>query len=597
MKIFMIKPTIILIALALSIGARAQQNNPSAAEEAADSAAAVAAAAVLATQAQGETNSDASAAQQQAVGQLIQAVVDATQSENGEQPAEGDNDKSVEPGAKRPVRGQGTRGTTGSGTNAVSLSALLASQSTNHTAAGTQMLRLNFRNAPLSMVLDYLSDAAGFTISANSKVDLKGTVTVWSNRPVSRNEAIRILDDSLTTSGYGATVEGSVLNIFVVDATNTKIIAGIPNNDYTNIPPTKDLVTQIVYVHNVEAAQLITSLQPLMPAGTSMTPNQGANAIVLTDTKANIRRMAQLVKALDTPSVSATAVRVFPLTYADATALAQVVTQLFQGDSTGNRPSTPGFPFLPGGFGLGRDRSSRSDGASAPQAGRVASAKVTAVADDRSNSLVVSASDEQMTLVEDLVKQMDVNVDDLTEVRVFRLRYADPQETADQLANLFPDPALQQSASSRSSSRFGGPFPFSRDRSSSTGNNTDRNSRKLVQARVTAVPDPRTGSVIVSASRDMMTQIAGIIDELDSDPARKKKVFVIKVENRDPQDVVNELQSVIATDSGGNFNNTRAGSQQSGSQLNTRQQNNLRNQGNTANTMLNPGSSSSRTGR
>ena len=95
----------------------------------------------------------------------------------------------------------------------------------------------------------------------------------------------------------------------------------------------------------------------------------------------------------------------------------------------------------------------------------------------------------------------------------------------------------------------------------------------------TAVPDPRTQSVLVSASRDMMPQIAGIIEELDSDPAKKKRVHVIKVENRDPQELVQDLQSVIATDtSGGTFNNSR-NANQSGSQLNTRQQNNIQNQG------------------
>jgi type II secretory pathway component GspD/PulD (secretin) len=591
MKTFMTQPLIASLTLALCFAARAQQDNPPAADGGSGGAA------VNAPQSETDTSTDTTAEQQQAVGQLIQAVVDAAQPTNGEQPAEDENSKPAEPGAKRPVRGQGTRGTTGTGTNAVSLSALVASQSTNHTAGTAQMLRLNFRNAPLSMVLDYLSDAAGFTISANSKVDLKGAVTVWSNRPVTRNEAIQILDDSLTASGYAATVEGNVLNIFVVDATNTKIIAGIPNNDYTNIPPTKDLVTQIVYVHNVEATQLITSLQPLMPTGTSMTANQGANAIVITDSKANIRRMAQLVKALDTPNVSASTVRVFPLTYADATALAQVVTQLFQGESAGSRSGTPSFGFFPGGFpGRGSSRS-ESSSSSAAQTGRVAAAKVTAVADDRSNSLVVSGSDEQMALVEELVKQMDVNVDDLTEVRVFRLLYADPQEIADQLTSLFPDPTTRQTTSSRTSSQPGGPFPFfTRDRSSS-GTSTDPNSRKFTQARVTAVPDPRTGSVIVSASHDLMSQIAGIIEKLDSDPARKKKVYVIKVENRDPQDVVEELQSVIATDSSGNLNNARSTSQQSGSQLNTRQQNNLRNQGNSSSSLMNGGASGTRTGR
>src|SRR6185436_6679356 len=132
----------------------------------------------------------------------------------------------------------------------------------------------------------------------------------------------------------------------------TEIFSGVDENDYTKVPPTQELVTQIVYVHNVEANQLITSLQSLMPNGTSMSGNQGANAIVITDTKANIRRMVQLVKALDTASVSASKVEVYPLTYADATALAQVVTQLFQPTTSGSQGDRGGGigRFFGGGF-------------------------------------------------------------------------------------------------------------------------------------------------------------------------------------------------------------------------------------------------------
>jgi hypothetical protein len=548
-----------------------------------------------------ETNADE---QQQVVGELIQRVIDAQQDANDAPPAEGENGKPADSKSPRPIRGQGSRGSAGSGTNAVSLTALVAKNSTNHVAGGTNLLRLNFRNAPLSMVLDYLSEAAGFTISPSSKVDLKGTVTVWSNQPVTRDQAVALLHKSLSEYNYAATVDGNMLNIYVIDASNTEIVAGVPDNDYTKVIPTKDLVTQIVYVHNVESSQLIQSLQPLMPSGTSMSANQGANAIVITDSKANIRRMVQLVKALDTASVSASDVRVFPLTYADATSLAQVVQQLFQADSSSSRDRSRfgGFPF--GGFGgdRGGDRGSSSSSGSS-QAGRVASAKVTAVADDRSNSLVVSASDDQMKDIENLVKQMDVNVDDVTELRVFRLRYADPQETADQLTTLFPDPT-QQNANDRSRSRgfgfFGG---FGRDSSSgssgrSSGSAGDASSRKVRAARVTAVPDPRTGSVIVSAAHDLMDQISSIVEELDSDPAKKKKVYVIKVENRDPQEVVEDLQSVISSDSsGGNLNTSRNSSRQNGSQLNSRQQSNLQNQGNNNNNSFLNSNNTRRTGQ
>ena len=103
--------------------------------------------------------------------------------------------------------------------------------------------------------------------------------------------------------------------------------------------------------------------------------------------------------------------------------------------------------------------------------------------------------------------------------------------------------------------------------------------------------------MIVSAAQQMMGQIAVIIEELDSDPSKKKKVYVVPVENRDPQEVVQELQSVIAADSSANVN-SRNTANQSG-QLNSRQQNNIQNQRNN-NSRLTSGfgtGSGTRTGR
>lgn len=564
MKTIMFKSLSPLLALALSFSALAQEQQPDETERDRPQENPTPAELLRQLLPQG---GDTNAPTPEALAEMLRNAQEAVQDE----PVPGENVKPQDPTATRPIRGQGTRGTTGSGTNAQALATLINNDPANGRTGGAKTLRLNFRNAPLSLVLNYLSDAAGFTISANSKVDLKGGVTVWSNQMVDRNEAIAILNSALTSSGYGATVEGNLLNIYVVDATNTPIEAGIPEGGYQDIPATKDLVTQIVYVNNVEANQLITSLQPLMPTGTSMSANQGANAIIITDTKANIRRMAQLVKALDTASVSAADVRVFALMYADATALAQVVTQLFQTDASQSGRGRFGFPGFPG-FGGDRGRES----ASTTQAGRMSPARVTAVADERSNSLVVAGSEEQLKTIEALVRQMDVNVDDLTELRVFRLRYADPQETADQLTNLFPDPTTQQNSRNQQvgfRGPFGGPFGGNNNR-----NNSNQSSRSIKQVKVTAVPDPRTGSVIVSASQQMMVQIADIVEALDSDPAKKKKVYVIPVENRDPEEVVQGLQSVIETDSSANVNN-RSSANRSG-QLNTRQQNNLQNQRN-----------------
>jgi hypothetical protein len=65
--------------------------------------------------------------------------------------------------------------------------------------------------------------------------------------------------------------------------------------------------------------------------------------------------------------------------------------------------------------------------------------RVLAVADERSNSLIIAASDDMLDAISNLVAQVDQPANDITAVRVFRLVNADPVEMADLLASLFPD--------------------------------------------------------------------------------------------------------------------------------------------------------------
>ena len=51
-------------------------------------------------------------------------------------------------------------------------------------------VRLNFRGVPLEMVLNHLSDAAGFIINIKPGTDIKGKVDVWSSQPLSKDEAV-----------------------------------------------------------------------------------------------------------------------------------------------------------------------------------------------------------------------------------------------------------------------------------------------------------------------------------------------------------------------------------------------------------------------
>jgi general secretion pathway protein D len=463
-------------------------------------------------------------------------------------------------------------------------------------ATGAKELRLNFRNAPLESVLNYLSDAAGFIIVPRTGSELKGKVTVWSNQPVSREEALDLLNSALDQNGYAAVRNGRTLTIWNKEDAKKQDLPVKSGNKPEEIPKNDEMVTQIIPVRFISAVQVSRDLQPLLPDKATMTANEGGNSLIITDTQTSIRRMVEIVKALDTAVSSVSSVKVFPLRYADAKALATVIKDLFApADTSRNTGQNAGGAnrFLNqirggggggGGFGGGGFTPGGAGGAAGAGAGggtsgggRAPTPRVIAVAEERSNAIVVSAPDDQMPVIEDLVRQVDTNVEDVTELRVFRLKYADAQETADLLQNLFSDSTSSSSSiqGGRGQIQFGGRFggAFGGAAVRTAGAASADSSRLQKQSKVVAVPDLRTGSVVVSAARELMVQIGKMIEDLDADPAKKQQVFVFDVQNTDPQSVQDILQSLFPAPTYGSGSNTRQNSRQQngvGSQLNNR---------------------------
>lgn len=410
-------------------------------------------------------------------------------------------------------------------------------------APGEKGLRLNFRNAPLELVLNYLSEAAGFIIMPET--DVRGRVDVWSNEPLTRDEAVDVLGRVLSKNGYALLRDGRTLTVVTKDEAKKRDIPVRSGYEPSSIPKDDQIVTQIIPVRFISAPQLSRDLAPLLPATATLTANEGGNALVITDTQASIRRMAEIIKALDTTVSSLSAVRVFQLRYTDAKSIATVLRDVFASTeaSRGTDPRSRFFSFMRGG---GPPGGGGESGANAT--GRPGASRVVATADERSNALVVSAPDDLMPTIAELVMSVDVNVEDITEIRVFPLEYSDPQEMADLLTSLFPD-----ETNTRTPGRPGGFFRGGPP--GAGGGINDQSDRLKRQSRVIAVPDPRTGSVVVTAARDTMEQIAKMIEQLDADPARKQKVFVYELKNAEPgrtEDIVRGLFE------GQNTRNTRS---------------------------------------
>ena len=170
-----------------------------------------------------------------------------------------------------------------------------------------------------------------------------------------------------------------------------------------------------------------------------------------------------------------------------------------------------------GGQRTGGDRGTQSSGA-----------QVTAVADERSNSVIVSAPEELLPMIEELILEMDSIIQRTAEVRVFPLRYSDAEEMAELVEDMFE---------TRSRGGFRG-FGGGSSRSSS------------IEIETTAEHDVRTNSVVVSADRDKMPLIASMIQTLDRDPARDQKIFMYDLKNANAETVAALLQSIVDQQSG-----------------------------------------------
>jgi len=427
-------------------------------------------------------------------------------------------------------------------------------------------LRLNFRGVALDMVLNYLSEAAGFIIVLETPV--KGTVDVWSNNPLTKAEAVDLLNSVLNRNGYAALQNGRTLTIVSKEDAKKRDIPIKIGGAFRDIPKNDEMVTQIIPVRNINVTQLARDLSTLVPSSASLVANEGGNSLVMTDTQVNIHRVAQIVSALDGQVSASASIRVFPLRYADAKALAATIKDLFQDTSStsgrtggGNR-SGGGGGFAAGlaafgGFGGGGNNGGGGRTGGSTSANSVATAaKVTAVADEHSNSLIISASESQFAAIEQLIKSVDTDVQDLTELRVFHLKNADPTETADMLSNLFPDTTRQEDTRGGGVRFGGGGFQgFGGGRQASTAaTETDRSKKR---GKVIAVPDPRTGSIVVSAAKELMPQIAEMVLQLDTDPAKKKKVFVYNLENANVQDVEAVLRGLFESQNSRNTANSQ----------------------------------------
>ena len=401
----------------------------------------------------------------------------------------------------------------------------------------------------------------------------------------------------LLTKKYAAIQQDRILKIVSsVDAKRLNIPVRT-GNDPTKIANTDELITQVVPIKFGDASQLKNDLAPLLSPDADFASNASSNALVITDTSANVRRLVQIVSALDTSMASSVDVKVFQLKFANATNAAKLINDVFSNldaartsgstdpnaggnnSGRGSRGGNPGGGGDPGGGGPGGwGRFFQQPAAQGKSTG-----KVTAGADERTNSVVVTGPTESLTVVASVIKELDSNPAAEETVFVYRLRNAQSANMESVLNSLFNGTATtnrnttsnadtirnaRASSSSSSSTGTGGRtgntstsgFGSSSNTGSSRfGNNTTNNNTSgagrvssnasqtaaELEGQVSIIADIDSNSLLVRTSPANYPRVRSILDELDK-PVKQVliKVLLAEVTHEGGTDIGAELSAL-----------------------------------------------------
>jgi general secretion pathway protein D len=243
---------------------------------------------------------------------------------------------------------------------------------------------LNLKDADIQALIATVSEITGKNFIVGPNVQAK--VTVVSAKPMKPDEIYDVFLSVLRVHGFAAVQAGSMIKI-VPETMAQQDGAGI---DGTREHSAEELVTQIVPVKHVAAADLVPILRPLMPQGGQLIAHAASNSLVVSDRAGNVQRLVNIIQRIDT--VSDAEVEVIPLAHANAGELARTLTLLAD-----DKTAPPG------------------------EAQRV-------FADTRTNSILLSGPKAGRLRMRALVAHLDTPLDGGGDTQVIYLRYANAKD-------------------------------------------------------------------------------------------------------------------------------------------------------------------------
>ena len=269
---------------------------------------------------------------------------------------------------------------------------------------------LNFDNADIEVVIQAAAEIVGFNYVFGPNVRGR-KVTLQTVGKIPREDLMAFLLTVLDVNGLAAVKTDNVYRIITRDGAPQNAVRTVVGRDPAPGPVGGEIVTQVVPLSYLNAADAVTILRPFVAAEGSVSAHRETNILILTDTASNIRRLLDIVKVMDVP-VALEEPQIIPLQHADAQDLAQLLNQMFVSGRArgGGAVVAPGVPLAPAVPGAPPRPPSVGGEVGGGSVGGGSERPPLIIAERRSNSLVVHARKQDLEAIRRLVERLDVNM-------------------------------------------------------------------------------------------------------------------------------------------------------------------------------------------
>ncbi|MBT8121262.1 MAG: type II secretion system secretin GspD, partial [Gammaproteobacteria bacterium] len=350
-----------------------------------------------------------------------------------------------------------------------------------------ETVTLNLKDADISALISTVAEVADKNFIVDPRV--KGKVTVVSSRPMNSDEVYQVFLSILKVHGFAAVPSGEVIKI--VPDVNAKQ-DGIPTTSDANPGRGDQMVTRVVQVDNVAAAQLVPILRPLVPQQGHLAAYPATNVLIISDRAINVERLVSIIRRID--QVSDSEIEVISLQHASATEVVRVLSSL--------------------------NRTTPAAGAQAAGGG-----PQVLVADERTNSVLLGGDRATRLRMRAIISHLDTPLDSGGNTDVVYLRYAEASKLVDVLMGVGKVEEQEATAAKGGASAKRGSFD--------------------IQA------DEATNALVITAPPDIMKSIKRVISQLD---IRRAQVLVEAVIAEVSPDMARDLgvQWLFSGDTTGN---------------------------------------------